>query len=179
MSLSCPILNDIIIAEINEIKKTISNISTGGKDSKNITTKYDLELENIKNKLDTYRSAQTNNSQLMNKLYKLSIDNLANKVNLLIQKNELYEIKIDEMVAQNDVLNLKNNNTTDIINHNIIQINDQLIKLNTFVLTLSEKFNNLNYKKPTQRKSNNLFNSTNNSIWTTVGGKKNKKYTNN
>jgi len=123
MSLSCPVLNDIILEEINEIKKIIESISDTPNvsiDSNTIdqllSEKYcnqEKEIQELQNSLELYKSEQLNNALLNEK-----IDNINNNIAQIIIKLEsnitIVNEKIDEHII-NYKKNIANQSTENVV----------------------------------------------------------------
>jgi hypothetical protein len=126
MSLTCPILNDIILEEINNIKQSIITIKSNdttnlNKDlciiDKYIDSKYEkqekeleklkkmLELEHLDNallneKIDKIANSISNNNELNSRIDNLEKKNITinSKLDNILENNKLYELKIVELV---------------------------------------------------------------------------------
>lgn len=121
MSLSCPVLNDIMLEEISKLKNTIYNLESNTDNSINLGTvsvlsqKYEIqekEINRIKNTLRIYKSEQLNNAILGEKLDSI----IKNTTTLKIKDNDDRISKLEDIISisnktiNNLLVNLKPNN---------------------------------------------------------------------
>ena len=191
MSLSCPVLNDIILEEINEIKKIIEGLSDNSNlplDNSTIdqllSEKYcnqEKEIEKLQNSLELYKSDQLNNALLNEK-----IDNINNNISQIINKLEnnitIVNEKIDEHIINYKKRDVQSNNIEKIQENKLVNkevhsniLNLQLLEnINKNINDLTKRVENLekrknyrnNYTRHTnynyKDQSNNYNNSNNN-----------------
>ena len=170
MSLSCPVLNDIIIEEINQIKiriKNLSNNSVENISNNDMSEKYKIfenALKKIQNTLDIYKAEQLNNASLNEK-----IENILNNINKkdsyenykkiskLENNIEIINNKLDEFIQ--DYNKQKNNNSLgtisnkdihiliDTMNSKLLNTNIEINKINTSILNIIKRIEYLERRK--------------------------------
>ena len=164
MSLSCPVLNDIILKEINEIKKNIKNLeeiktnNSGIDIDKYLSEKYriqDNEIEKLKNTVDVYKSESYNFAELNEK-----VDNIVNciskndsirlgeKINYLDNKITLISNNLSTLTDKYNKSSDNNNsniyqNNIDILNNKITELSSTIIKMNIEINKITTNYNNL------------------------------------
>ena len=136
MSLSCPVLNDIVLEQIAKLTLEVKNIKTSNCEITNIDSSSSKEVEQnrqeidkIKNTLNIYKSEQLNNALLGEKL-----ENVIN--NLSYDKNPQSTPKIKELETL--VINLEEKINSLVLNLELNSL-DKLIEKRLNVLLEIDK----------------------------------------